>query len=91
MELISVGDPRWLSAQAQLQASIAASAQMKELLERSQKTVEDKNNEVAKLNEALGQRFQLDCALQQAIIGVQMQVNEVLCSENWPVRFLRHI
>jgi Rad3-related DNA helicase len=60
-------------AQAQLQASVAASAQMKELLERSQKTVEDKNNEIAKLNEALGRSN--NCAfVHQQIIDTKREM-----------------
>ena len=60
-------------AQAQLQASVAASAQMKELLERSQKTVEDKNNEIAKLNEALGRSN--NCAfVHQQIIDTKQEM-----------------
>jgi len=41
-------------AQAQIQTTLITSAQMKNLLERSQQTIEEKSSEVAKLTEALG-------------------------------------
>jgi hypothetical protein len=41
-------------AQAQIQTTLASAAQMKELLERSQRTIEEKSIEIAKLTETLG-------------------------------------
>jgi len=40
--------------QAQIQTALIASVQMKELLDRSQRTIEEKSSEVTKLTEALG-------------------------------------
>ncbi|MDP3333701.1 MAG: hypothetical protein Q8Q40_00825 [Methylococcaceae bacterium] len=59
--------------QAQIQTASIASVQMKELLDRSQRTIEEKSSEVAKLTEALGRSN--NCAfVHQQIIDTKTEL-----------------
>ncbi|NMG72041.1 hypothetical protein [Parazoarcus communis] len=59
--------------QAQLQTALAATAQLKDLLDQSHRTIEDKSNEVAKLTEALGRSN--NCAfVHQQIIDTKREL-----------------